>query len=85
MGLEIPQDISLVGFTDIPFVSKVCPPLTTVSLPLFDMGYLAAEMLAKIIAGESLEKESIVLEPTLVIRESTGRPPERSNEPYIQP
>lgn len=71
-GLKIPEDISLVGFNDIPIVSKLRPPLTSVHLPLFNMGYLAAEMLIKMINSEPLEQDGIVLEPELVVRESTS-------------
>ncbi|MCL6610231.1 MAG: LacI family transcriptional regulator [Peptococcaceae bacterium] len=72
-GLEIPGDISLVGYNDLPVVSKLRPPLTSVRLPLFEMGYKAAEMLIKIISGEPLEQDGIVLEPRLMVRESTAR------------
>lgn len=72
IGLKIPGDVSLVGFNDIPIVSKLRPSLTSVHLPLFNMGYLAAEMLIKIINGEPLEQDGIILEPKLVARESTA-------------
>jgi LacI family transcriptional regulator len=44
-GLRCPADVSVIGFNDLPFVDKLTPPLTTVRLPLADMGRLAAQTL----------------------------------------
>src|SRR6266700_2134930 len=49
-GLQIPRDISIVGFDDIPQAASVHPPLTTVRQPLEEMGSIAARMLLKYIA-----------------------------------
>ncbi len=70
-GLHVPEDISVVGFNDIWLAGKVHPPLTTVKVPLYDMGYLAFENLAKKILGEPTQQNKIVLRPELVIRAST--------------
>jgi LacI family transcriptional regulator len=47
------------------------PALTTVRFPLFDMGYLASEMLIKKLLGEAIDEDKIVLKPELVIRQSS--------------
>ncbi len=72
-GLRIPQDISVVGFDDLPFGTMMEPPLTTMRILKKRMGQLAVERLAAKIdvpAGEILK---ILIEPKLVVRESTAR------------
>jgi LacI family transcriptional regulator len=53
-GLSCPGDVSVVGFNDLPLIDKLTPPLTTVALPLRDMGALAAQVLLDQIGGTSL-------------------------------
>ncbi len=69
--LKVPDDISIVGFNDIWIAQKVSPPLTTIKFALFDMGYIASEMLIKKIQGEVVAEKRIILEPELVVRHST--------------
>ena len=45
LGLSIPDDLSVVGFDDSPLASRIWPPLTTIRLPIRDMGRLAASKL----------------------------------------
>jgi DNA-binding LacI/PurR family transcriptional regulator len=71
-ALRIPEDISVVGFDDIQFAAFNTPSLTTVSQPLEKMGQIAAETLLARIEGESEVQLEIAIEPTLVIRESSG-------------
>ena len=71
-GLKIPEDISIIGCNDMPIASYLDPPLTTTKIPFYEIGRLGAEMLIKILNGKELDKTSIVLEPKLVIRNSTG-------------
>ena len=73
-GLRVPQDLSVVGFDDLPAARWVSPPLTTVRQPLADMGRVAAEMLGDLIAGTPLRGQRVELSTELVIRDSTGRP-----------
>ena len=70
-GLSIPRDISLVGYNDIWVASKLEPPLTTVNTPLLEMGEKAFRLLMKVLKNEENETGSIVIEPHLVVREST--------------
>ncbi len=71
-GLRIPQDLSVVGFDDLPIAPWVSPPLTTVRQPLADMGAAAASMLGNLIAGMPLRSTRVELSTKLVIRESTA-------------
>ena len=70
--VDVPGEVSLVGFDDIPLASMVCPTLTTVAQPKEKMGVKAMEMLLALISGE--ERENIVVRPRLVVRESTAEP-----------
>lgn len=72
-GLSVPADIGLVGFDDIPLAEYVDPPLTTIRLPAHGLGWGAAEMLVRLIAGdEPIRNPQVLLETELVIRESCG-------------
>jgi LacI family transcriptional regulator len=78
-GLRCPDDISIVGFNDMPFADKFNPPLTTVRIPHYEMGLRAAELLLERIAedGEAAAAEDVVLPVQLVQRASTAPAPER--------
>lgn len=73
-GLRIPQDLSVVGFDDLPVTRWVSPPLTTVRQPLTEMGRSAAAMLGDLIDGVPLRSTRVELSTELIIRESTVRP-----------
>ncbi|WP_119728135.1 MULTISPECIES: LacI family DNA-binding transcriptional regulator [Thermomonospora] len=73
-GLRIPQDLSIVGFDDLPVSRWFSPPLTTVRQPLAEMGSLAARMLLRLARGETLETRRVELATGLVVRESTAPP-----------
>jgi LacI family transcriptional regulator len=73
-GLRIPQDLSVVGFDDLPAAPWVSPPLTTVRQPLTEMGRAAAAMLGEIIDGLPLRSQRVELSTELIVRESTARP-----------
>jgi LacI family transcriptional regulator len=75
MGYRVPQDISIVGFGDVPFASMVTPPLTTIREPFQRMGYEAAVAIIKLIEGKRLLKNNVVFPVELIIRESTAPPP----------
>jgi DNA-binding LacI/PurR family transcriptional regulator len=70
LGLRVPDDLSVVGFDDIPIASQVSPPLTTVRQPLVDKGRIAAELLF----GRRQAEAPIVLPTELVIRGTTAPP-----------
>ena len=71
-GLTVGQDVSITGFDDIPPAEHAHPPLTTVRQPIYRIGAVVCQMLIKIINGESLTDRQTILEPSLVVRQSTG-------------
>ena len=74
-SLWIPQDVSVVGFDDIQWAAFHTPSLTTVRQPLGKMGQIAAETLIRMIEHHGEHSSEIAIEPTLVVRESTGQAP----------
>jgi LacI family transcriptional regulator len=74
IGWQVPEDISVVGFDDIESAAYQNPSLTTVRQPLREMGRAAAEILLKRINRPSSElHDEHVVEPELVVRETTAR------------
>jgi DNA-binding LacI/PurR family transcriptional regulator len=71
-GLQIPDDIALVGFNDIPIAAVLDLPLTSVRLPGYQMGVEAMKMLASLIRNEQPKQRIINLPTNLVIRRSCG-------------
>jgi len=71
-GLSIPDDISIVGFDDVPQAAAMYPPLTTVRQPIAAMGLAAARLLYKYIHDPALPTERIQLSTELIVRGSTG-------------
>lgn len=71
-GLRVPDDLSIIGFDDLPEVRWSSPPLTTVRQPLSDMGALAARTLLRLAGGERIESLRFELPTQLVVRDSTG-------------
>lgn len=72
-GLRVPEDISVIGFDDIVSASYQKPSLTTVRQPLREMGNKGAQMLLDAIANpEGKTPETTVMEPELIVRESTA-------------
>lgn len=75
LGLRVPEDVSVVGYDDIPQASITSPRLTTVAVPKYEMGRAAAELLLARIGGHAGPPESVVLPHHLIVRESTGPAP----------
>jgi DNA-binding LacI/PurR family transcriptional regulator len=71
-GLRVPDDIALVGFDDAPFVELVDPPLTTIRLPAYGLGWSAADLLIRAINHEDIQQRSVLLESELIVRKSCG-------------
>lgn len=72
-GLRVPQDVAVVGFDDIALASYVNPPLTTVAQPKYEMGTITVDVLLQRVKGEGPEeRQEILLECQLVVRESTA-------------
>jgi LacI family transcriptional regulator len=72
LGLRVPEDLSVVGFDNIPESALCSPPLTTVDQPIRVMGQRAVELLIRLVRGEPAESTHITLPTNLVIRQSTA-------------
>jgi LacI family transcriptional regulator len=74
-GLQVPRDVSIVGFDDVLFAATSHPPLTTVRQPLREMGQMAATTLLSMIQGNAGHAPGTVITvyPELVVRKSTTR------------
>jgi len=76
-GLEIPRDLSVVGFNDDPMAQLLTPPLTTVRIPARELGEAAARQLIDRLDGRIPPVRHVVLPVELVVRGTTGPPPAR--------
>jgi len=70
-GLRCPEDISLIGYHDLPQVDRITPPLTTVREPKEELGREAAEMTIGLLSGK-LRPQWHRLAPALIVRQSTA-------------
>ncbi|WP_017583798.1 LacI family DNA-binding transcriptional regulator [Nocardiopsis valliformis] len=75
-GLSVPDDVSVVGFDDLPEARWATPPLTTVRQPLRDMAQMATRMLFDLINGNEPETTRVELATRLIQRDSTAPPKE---------
>jgi LacI family repressor for deo operon, udp, cdd, tsx, nupC, and nupG len=73
-GLNVPRDLSIVGFDDIRFARCVDPPLTTIAQPAWAIGEGTVRLLLEILDGQGARPASITLPHTLNIRASTAPP-----------
>jgi DNA-binding LacI/PurR family transcriptional regulator len=74
-GLRVPEDVSVVGFDDIPGAAFANPALTTVRQPLLRMGQIAAQTVIERIEERGSYEPEIAIEPEFVVRESSGPAP----------
>ncbi|MCK4176155.1 LacI family DNA-binding transcriptional regulator [Aciditerrimonas ferrireducens] len=74
-GLACPQDCSVVGFNDMPFVDQLSPPLTSVRFDHYAMGREAAQLILERLATPGCPTKVVYLPPELVVRASTGPAP----------
>jgi LacI family transcriptional regulator len=72
MGLNVPRDLAVVGFDNVPSGSYFDPPLTTVEIPMYDIGVATMRMLIDLLSGESFEKLRLFKTKLLVRRSTTG-------------
>ncbi|HET6919831.1 MAG TPA: LacI family DNA-binding transcriptional regulator [Jiangellaceae bacterium] len=70
-GRRVPDDVSVVGFDDLPEAQWSSPPLTTVRQPLSEMGRMAARMALRMVDGEPMDGPRVELATELVVRDST--------------
>src|SRR5260370_1286758 len=73
-GLRCPDDVSVVGFNDMPFIDRLCPPLTSVRFPHYQVGTESAQILLERIGqpGAPAGVKMLFLAPELVVRGSTA-------------
>ena len=80
-GRDVPEDLSIVGFDDIPFAALANPPLTTIGQPIRQLGEQAADLLLGLVEGRiappraDVAPPRVVLPNQLVVRRSTGPAP----------
>src|SRR5262249_7136262 len=74
LGVRVPRDLSIVGWDDVPYSSLVTPPLTTVRVPRYELGQVAAQKLLDLIAGRPGDAREPPLPLELVVRRSSGPP-----------
>jgi LacI family repressor for deo operon, udp, cdd, tsx, nupC, and nupG len=80
-GLEVPRDVSVVGFDDSPLIAFTDPPLTTIRKPVPAMGQAAVRTLLEEIGGTPAPHSEFVFMPELVVRGSTASAPGDRNRP----
>ena len=73
-GLSVPDDISIVGYNDIPFADKFAPPMTSVRIPHYHIGSKAADILIAAIEEPGAHPSDVRLRPELIVRGSTAPP-----------
>jgi len=71
-GLKPPDDFALVGYDDLPMVSHMPVPLTTVAQPRYEQGFQAGHLLLDKVQGHPVRNDKLLLTTTLVVRESCG-------------
>jgi DNA-binding LacI/PurR family transcriptional regulator len=74
-GLKVPDDVSVTGYDNISLSAYAFPALTTVNIPREKIGHLAFEALVPPHEGGQVLGRGFLIDPEVVIRESTGPPP----------
>jgi LacI family transcriptional regulator len=74
-GLRVPDDISVIGFDDLPEAGYMYPPLTTVRQPIREMGRVATRLLVEAIMTPAMTPRQVLLPTELKVRHSTAAPP----------
>ena len=77
LGLKIPQDLSVVGYDDIPFARYMVPRLTTVSKDVVGLGREAVKLLLARIQEPDRPRQTLTFSPKVIVRESTGPAPQK--------
>jgi LacI family transcriptional regulator len=72
-GWRCPQDVSVVGFDDNPLAQQICPPLTTVRQPIYQIATRAMSLLIEhLIPGDAVQVQGLILPTELRVRRSTA-------------
>lgn len=79
-GMSCPQEVSVVGFNDMPFLDKLAPPLTSVAVPHHKIGMEAARLLLEVLEDSDRPTRSVLIPLSLTVRGSTGPAPHRATD-----
>jgi DNA-binding LacI/PurR family transcriptional regulator len=79
-GLRVPDDISVIGVDDIQVANFQTPPLTTIRQPFIQLATFSVQLLLDILAGKELAQSQIVIDPVLIVRQSTANHAEANQE-----
>jgi LacI family transcriptional regulator len=71
-GVDVPRELAVVGFDDTRIARMTRPPLTTVQVPMAEMGATAVEQLCERLADRDRSPAFVSIRPQLVVRESCG-------------
>lgn len=74
LGIHVGEELAITGFDDSPPMQYMVPSLSSVQQPIWEVGRVAAEMLQEILIGKTPLESAILLEPTLIVRESSAHP-----------
>jgi len=74
LHMLVGTDLAITGFDDSPLMQHLIPSLTSVSQPIWEVGRIAAEILQGILNGTPSQNQTILLEPSLIIRDSSSQP-----------
>jgi DNA-binding LacI/PurR family transcriptional regulator len=83
-GLQVPQDVAVVGYDNREIARIFRPSMTTVVLPLYGMGQASAQILLDLLAGKQEPQGEIKIRGRLIIRESCGAAPELREPPLVR-
>lgn len=75
VGLRCPEDVSVMGFNDSPLVDHLDPALSTIAMPMVEMGVRAGREILRAVNGHDTEHDVVTVRPALVARASTAAPP----------
>ncbi len=81
MGLHVPQDLSVVGFDNLPETAQAVPGLTTVDQSIREMGHIAMDLMLRVLRGETLEPQLVKVSTRLIVRGSCQLPPTHYRSP----
>ena len=78
LSIDIPDDLSIIGYDDEPDAKFTRPALTTIRQPQYDMGTRAATLLFERISNPALPQRQVIVQPQLIVRETTAAPRARA-------
>jgi LacI family transcriptional regulator len=79
-GVDCPREVSIVGFNDMPFADRFSPPLTSIRIPHYDIGWRAAELLLESLQEPHADARQALLQPELIVRDSTASAPHPNDD-----